>query len=380
MTPGAPVRTDIVLLGGGHAHVHVLLAFAMKPDQGIRVTLVTRDLQTPYSGMVPGVVAGLYTRDEAHIDLVKLCAATGTHLVHGEATGLDRAAKRVLVKDGPPIAYGLVSIDVGIEPALDQIDGARDHGIAVKPIGSFLEKFDRLRARCRDADGPRRIAVIGGGAGGVELLLSVRSRLRAEAADPDALSFALVTAEEILATHNARVRAAFRRVLRARGIALHENRKVRAIRPDAIVVEGADPVAADAVLVTTQAAAPGWLRDTGLPLDDGGFVKVGPTLQSTGDPDVFAAGDCAALAEPRPKAGVFAVRAGPPLAENLRLRAQGRAPKPWSPQRTHLALISTGERYAVASRGWIKAEGAWLWTLKDWIDRRWMRQYQEPTL
>jgi len=377
MIPSAPIATDIVLLGGGHAHVHVLLAFAMKPAPGIRLTLVARDLETPYSGMLPGVVAGLYTRAQAHIDLAKLCAATGTRLIHGEATGLDRAAKRVTLRDRPPVAYDLVAIDVGIEPALDRIEGARAHGIAVKPIGSLLEKFDDLRQRCLEPDGPRRIAVIGGGAGGVELLLSVRSRLRAEASAPDDLSFALVTADEILASHNARVRDAFRRGFRERGIGLHENRAVRAIRPGAIEVDGGEPVAADAVLVTTQAAAPGWLRDIGLPLDAGGFLRVGPTLQSTGDPDVFAAGDCAALADPRPKAGVFAVRAGPPLAENLRRRARGEATRPWTPQKSHLALISTGERYAVASRGGFKAEGAWLWTLKDWIDRRWMRMYQD---
>ena len=367
--------TDIVLVGGGHAHVHVLTAFAIRPEAGVRLTLITRDLETPYSGMLPGLIAGLYTHDEAHIDLIRLTAATGARLIHAEAIGLDRVNKRVLLAGHRPFAYDLVSLDVGITPALGAIAGAAEHGIAVKPIGSFLAKFDALLARCRAPRGPRRIAVIGGGAGGVELLLSVRSRLLAQAGGGPDFSFALATAGEILQSHNARVRRMFRRVFAERGIELHEGRDVRALTSGTIQFASGPPLAADAMLVTTDAAAPPWFADTGLALDHG-FIAVSETLQARNDPDVFAAGDCAALATPREKAGVFAVRAGPPLAENLRRRARGQMPKPWHPQRRHLALISTGEKYAVASRGALALEGRWLWTLKDWIDRRWMRRYQ----
>ncbi len=382
MNSAAPTVTDIVLIGGGHAHVHVLVSLAMRPLPGLRVTLIARDLATPYSGMLPGVIAGLYRAEQAHIDLTRLAAVTGTRLIHAQANGLDRAAKRVLLVGLPPVAYDLVSIDVGIEPSLSAIDGAAAHAIAVKPIGSFLKKIDALIARACAPDGPRKIVAIGGGAGGVELLLSLRTRLiadsRAAGLDAGAFSFTLVTDGEILATHNDRVRHAFRRAFAARGMNLRENRRVRAITADTVVLEGGETLAADAVLVTTDAAAPDWFRGTGLELDGKGFLAVGPTLQSTNDADVFAAGDCAALiASPREKAGVYAVRAGPPLADGLHRRARGLQPDEWRPQRRHLALISTGERYAVASCGLFKAEGRWLWTLKDWIDRRWMRMYQD---
>lgn len=382
MMRAGQVRTDIVLLGGGHAHVHVLKAFAMKPAPGLRLTLVTRDLETPYSGMLPGAIAGLYMEAEAHIDLMRLSAVTGTRLIHAEVVGIDRAQKRVRLAGRPAIAYDMLSIDVGITPALTHIDGAAEHGIAVKPIGSFLGKFEALRARCRAPDGPRRIAVIGGGAGGVELMLSVRTHLLCDATnarqDPSDLSFVLVTEGEILATHDPKVRDGFRRAFAARGIALHEHRQVRAVTPSAIELDSGEAIAADAVLVTTGAAAPRWFRETGLAVDKDGFLAVGPTLQVLNDPDVFGAGDCVTLTEtPREKAGVFAVRAGPPLARNLRRRARGEAPKPWRPQKRHLALISTGERYAIASRGAFKTEGAWVWRWKDWIDRRWMRMYQD---
>ena len=219
--------------------------------------------------------------------------------------------------------------------------------------------------------------MIGGGAGGAELLLSVRSRLLKEIAGAD-FSFALVTDGEFLAQHNVRVRDAFRRVFATRGIALHEHCKVRAVAAEGVMLADGTTIAADAVLITTDAAPPPWFEQTGLARDGDGFLAVGSTLQALNDPDVFAAGDCAGLtASPRPKSGVFAVRAGPPLAENLRRRVRKQPLTPWQPQRQHLALISTGERYAIASRGWMKAEGAWLWRVKDWIDRRWMRQYQD---
>ena len=381
MNRNAYISTDIVLLGGGHAHVHVIKAFAERPLAGVRVTLITRDLETPYSGMLPGVVAGLYEPDEAHIDLVRFTAVTGTRLIHAEAIGLDRAAKRVLLAGRPSIAYDILSIDVGITPDLASITGAMEHGIAVKPIGAFLAKFEHLRARCR-AGKVRRITVIGGGAGGVELLLSLRTRLRADAAcdgrDPD-ISIALVTDEALLATHNVRVQRAFRKRLAVAGVEVHEHCAVTALKAGFIICRDGKTIPADAVLLATNAAPPGWFAKAGLARDASGFIAVTPTLQVANDPDIFAAGDCAGLVEtPREKAGVYAVRAGPPLAANLSRHARGQPLRPWRPQRRHLALISTGERYAIASRGPLKAEGAWLWTVKDWIDRRWLNMYRRP--
>jgi selenide,water dikinase len=375
------VVTDILLLGGGHAHVHVIKAFAERPLPGVRVTLIARDLETPYSGMLPGVVAGLYAPQEAHIDLVRLAAVTGTRLIHAEAIGIDRGAKRVLLAGRPPVAYDVLSIDIGITPDLASIAGAAEHGIAVKPISTFLARFEHLRDRC-STGAVRHITVIGGGAAGVELVLSLRTRLYADAArdgrDPD-ISFTLVTDAVLLAAHNVRVQRAFRRHLAAAGVEVREHCAATALKAGVVVCRDGQILATDAVLLATDAAPPGWFRESGLALDSGGFLAVTPTLQVANDSDIFAAGDCAGLVEtPREKAGVYAVRAGPPLAANLARCARGEALRRWRPQRRHLALISTGERYAVASRGPLYAEGAWLWTVKDWIDRRWMDMYRRP--
>jgi len=274
----AYISTDIVLLGGGHAHVHVIKAFAKRSLPGVRVTLITRDLETPYSGMLPGVIAGLYKPDEAHIDLVRLAAVTGTRLIHAEAVGLDRAAKHVLLAARPPIAYDILSIDIGITPDFTSIAGAAEHGIAVKPIGAFLEKLEHLRARCRTG-GVRHIAVIGGGAGGVELALSLRKRVRADAAHDgrDAeISFALVTDETLLATHNARVQRAFRKHLAAAGVQVHEHCAVTALKAGSIVCRDGKVFQADAVLLATGATPPAWFASCGLARDAGAVIRLVP--------------------------------------------------------------------------------------------------------
>lgn len=382
-TAATPIHTDIILIGGGHSHVKVLKDFGMFPVSGVRLTLVTPGALTPYSGMLPGLIAGHYTREDCYIDLVKLARFAGARLIFAEACGLDRANRRVLLKDRAPIAYDYVSINVGSAPDWAGISGAEEHVIPVKPIARFLERWRSLRQAVLSADGPRRIAVVGGGAGGVELLLCAQHRLTRDMAgrglDPDALSFTLLTREGLLPTHNSRVRKIFARILKERNVRLESDFQAAAITKDAVISAAGRAVPADAVLLVTQAGAPAWFSQTGLSLDERGFLLVGPQLHSLYDECVFAAGDCASMAHaPREKSGVFAVRQGPPLAGNLRRAAAGRKLKAFYPQRRFLSLISTGDKRAVASwGGFFAVEGDWVWRWKDWIDRRWMSRYQD---
>jgi selenide, water dikinase len=278
--PVAPTTTDIVLVGGGHAHVNVLKAFGMRPEAGVRLTLIAREVETPYSGMLPGLIAGHYRFEECHIDLEPLAQFANARLIRAAATGIDRALRRVLVQGRPPLAYDLLSLDVGATPALAAIPGAAEHALPVKPIGRFLDRFEALRARCLADGKPRRILVIGGGAGGVELLLATRHRLRAdlqaERHDPERLRFALVTADDLMPTHNAKVRAAFRHHLAARGVEVRTNCPIARIAHSKAVAADGAVIEADEILLVTQAAAPGWFADTGLALDPTGFSRSAP--------------------------------------------------------------------------------------------------------
>ncbi|MDI1285409.1 MAG: selenide, water dikinase SelD [Reyranella sp.] len=374
----APLLKDLVLVGGGHAHVHVLKSFGMKPMPGVRVTLIGRDIETPYSGMIPGFVAGHYSFDECHIDLARLAAWTGTRLIQAEAVGLDRVNRRVLLKDRPPVSYDLVSLDVGAAPSLDAIPGAAEHATPVKPIAELGRRWLAFVERMKGRRDPLRIAVIGGGAGGVELALAIDHRLRTIAASAK-IDIALITRGEILAGSAVSARRAMRAILARRGIRLVENTSTTAIEQGVVRLETGERLEIDDTFVVTEASASDWFAGTGLPLDDRGFFAVEPTLRSTGDDRVFAVGDCATvLAHPRPKAGVFAVRQGPPLADNLRRTLLGREPRPFTPQSRYLSIIGTGDGRAVATRGAWSVEGAWVWRWKDYIDRKWMRMYREP--
>ncbi|MCC6211885.1 MAG: FAD-dependent oxidoreductase [Burkholderiales bacterium] len=374
-----PVLRDIVLVGGGHSHVGVLRLFGMNPVPGVRLTLICRDAHTPYSGMLPGYVAGHYSHDEMHIDLRRLAAFAGARFFHDEAVGLDRGARKVLCRGQPPVPYDLLSINVGSAPRMEGIEGAA-RAVAVKPIHTFNERWLALLERVRRHAGATAIAVVGAGAAGVELLLAMQYRLCNElktlGRDPRALRFHLLeAADRILPTHNAAVRAAFARVLAARGVMVHCGARVRRVAAGRLETAAGAAIEADEIVWVTGAGGAPWLRWTGLALDREGCIEVGATLQSS-DPLVFAAGDVASLrGRALAKAGVFAVRMGPPLAKNLRLAAAGRPLRPYRPQRRWLALISTGDKAAVASRGLLCLRGAWVWRWKDWIDRRFMAKF-----
>ncbi|MDP2810606.1 MAG: selenide, water dikinase SelD [Rhodocyclaceae bacterium] len=383
MHASGPVLRDIVLVGGGHSHVVVLRMFAMRPLPGVRLTLICTDTDTPYSGMLPGYIAGHYSFDEVHIDLRRLAEFAGARYYRDEVTGIDRAARKVICRQRPPVSYDALSINIGSTPQLGRVPGAFEHAVPVKPIRRFNERWLALFERVRAHAGPTTIAVVGAGAAGVEMTLAMQYRLRNElkalGRNPDELRFHLFSAEaEILPTHNAAVRRAFESVLAQRGVTLHRNAEVSRVDAGGLQTRDGARLAADEIVWVTQAGGAAWLAGTGLALDEAGFIRVTETLQSETDPLIFAAGDCAAMnGHQLEKAGVFAVRMGMPLAENLRRGVTGQELLPYRPQSRWLALISTGDRHAVASRGWLYARSDWLWRWKDWIDRRFMRKFTE---
>ncbi len=398
---GSPVLKDLVLVGGGHTHVIVLRRLGMRPIPGVRVTLIARDLHAPYSGMLPGLVAGHYTFDDAHIDLAPLARFAGARLYHDEAVGLDLDARTVICRDRPAVPYDLLSIDVGITPSIN-VEGVADHAVPIKPIGGLVARWERFAARVRASEHPLRVAVVGAGAAGVELTLAIQRAL-AEGAGPGGdgvagagifsgaaspataqATFQLFGADPvILPTHNSGARRRFKRVLAERGVELHLGSRVARIaagEPGVVRLHTDDGGTFDAheVIWATEASPPAWPARAGLAVDDRGFIEVDATLRSTSHPDVFAAGDVASVVGyPREKAGVFAVRQGLPLEANLRRSIEGNPLREFHPQRKFLSLISTGNRYAVASRGFWSTEGAWVWRWKDRIDRRFMQRFSD---
>jgi len=299
-SPDQPILRDIVLVGGGHSHVGVLKHFGMHPLPGVRLTVICRDTHTPYSGMLPGYIAGHYSYDEVHIDLSRLAQFAGARFFRDEAVGLDLGAARVRCRDRPPVPYDQLSINIGSTPQMSQVAGAAEHAVPVKPINDFDARWRLLLDRVRNHAGATRIAVVGGGAGGVELTLAMQYRLRNElrglGRDPDKLSFHLLTDDaDILPTHNATVRDAFAHVLSERGVVVHRGAEVVEVSAARLRTAGGETVEADEIVWVTRAGGAHWLRETGLALDADGFIQVADTLQTVTDSKVFAAGDIASM-------------------------------------------------------------------------------------
>ncbi len=366
----------LVLCGGGHTHVEVLRRFGGRPLPGVELVLVSPNRFTPYSGMLPGLVAGHYGLDAVHLDLDRVTRFAGARLLRTLVTGFDPAGRVLTLADGTTLAFDVASLDIGSRPPTEAVPGAATHAIGAKPVDRLLGVWEGWLERVR-AGALAGLAVVGGGAGGIETLLSMQYRFGRETGRVDAVECHLVTdVDEVLPGHGARVQAMLRRILSERRVEVHLGRRV--VRVDAGAVHTAEgpAVRADAIVWATGAAPLPLLRATGLALDAAGFVAVNDRLQSISHGHVFAAGDCATMVgHPRPKSGVYAVRAGPPLAASLRAALAGRPPVRYVPPQRALALISTGDRYAVASRGAFAVEGAWVWRWKDWIDRRFVRRY-----
>ncbi|MCE2518793.1 MAG: selenide, water dikinase SelD [Alphaproteobacteria bacterium] len=374
---------DIVLIGGGHAHVEVLRSALMTPVSGARLTLVTRDVATPYSGMIPGYLAGIYTRAETHVDLVPLASRAGVRLIHAAATGLDPEARQVRIDGRPPVRFDIASLDIGSIPATRSISGAAKRGLALKPVDLFLEGWKDVEAAARAATCPYHVTMVGGGAAGVEVTMALHRRLAdhmVEAGcDPASLVFRIVTADAaLLADHAAGTGRRLGRALAGAGIGICLNAPVVALEDGYVCLADGSDLKSDATILATGASPPAWIAGTGLEVDGEGFVRVDSSLRSTSHPFVLAAGDIASFApRPLPRNGVHAVRQGPLLADNLRRLAEGREAVAYRPQRHTMALISTGDGHAVASRGPVTVSGRWVWRWKDRIDRKWMRRYRE---
>lgn len=377
----------LVLIGGGHSHaiaLHLLGSHLLgsHPFPEVRITLITDVVDAPYSGMLPGHVGGFYTFAESHIHLQPLAQSAQAHLILDQAVGLDLQQNQVLCRHHPPVAFDWLSIDIGSTPAKQGIPGAAEYTIPAKPVPQFLAAWTQiLQSFAQKATNPRPISIgiVGGGAGGIELAFAMQAHLQGHPVQIHLFH----RNQHLMSSGSEAMRKRFEALLRLRGVQIYLGEAVVAVEAESdaqkvVVCQSGLRVACDRIFWLTQAAAPAWLQLAGLATDERGFILVNDTLQSVSHPYIFATGDIAAMVDhPRPKAGVFAVRQGKPLFKNLQRVTSGQPPQPFYPQRRYLALVGTGDGKAIALwNGLCVGPSRWLWAWKDWIDRRFMAQFE----
>lgn len=371
-----PIARELVLVGGGHSHVIFLRMLGMNPVPGLKTTLISPDTRTPYSGMLPGLIAGHYDEDQVYIDLVPLCRFAGVDFIQAEVGEMDLVEQTLALFGRPAIHYDILSLDIGSTPALDA-SISRSDVIAVKPISTFLSRWTAFVDRF-ESESVSDIGFVGAGAGGIELCLSVQHFLSNQFSDRSFRTHLFTEGKTILPEFNTSTRIRFERLLAVRNIQVHREFRATSVMGGRLVSADARKVQLDETFWITQAGAQSWPAESGLDVDAAGFIQVGDTLQTLSCANIFAVGDCARMVDhPRPKAGVYAVRQGKPLFRNVMALLLGSKPKPYKPQSSFLSLISTGPKHAIASRNGFSLDGNWAWRWKNWIDTRFMNRFSE---
>lgn len=367
-SPDVPLTQDLVLVGGGHAHALVLRKWGMNPLPGARLTVINPGPTAPYTGMLPGHVAGHYSRDTLEIDLVRLCRFAGARLILAHATDINRTARLITVKGQGPIAYDVASIDIGITAEMS-IAGFADHAVGAKPLDIYAQRWRDFVSATTQGTATPTVAVIGGGVAGCELALAMSHALQQAGVKP---AVTVIEAGPQISGVGDTARRKLLSAMSQAGIALRTDARVTQVTASQVLLDRQEPVQAALTVGAAGAFPHGWLARTDLPLIDG-FIETTPDLSIKGDTSVFAVGDCAAMPfAPRPKAGVFAVRAAPVLHHNLRAALTGGARKIFKPQKNYLKLISFGGKSAMAEKFGFAVSGPLLWRWKDRIDRAFM--------
>jgi selenide,water dikinase len=364
----------LVLVGGGHAHVEVLRDLAARPHDRIAATLVTPLPRMIYSAMLPGHVAGHYALDECTIDLAALALAARAELRLTRASLVSPDARQVVLADGQVLDYDVLSLDAGSQPLVGTARGVEQHAHVVRPLERLLQGWNEVYARAVRGR-INAVTVVGGGAAGIELALAMNHRLQATLEPPHPKVRLISDAAGVGLPAGARWK--FKRRLRRHGIDSHVGTAVAEVGPGFVRLQNGNEFVTEATFWVTGAGAPAWIAESGLATDDRGFLRVNEFLQSQSHPDVFGAGDCVTdPANPRPRAGVFAVKAAPVLASNLRAAIDGTPLARFRGQRRYLALISTGERHAMGVWNGFSWQGRWVWRWKDRIDRGFVARYR----
>jgi len=394
-----PVIRDVVLVGGGHSHVILIRMWAMQPVPGVRLTLISEKADTPYSGMLPGLIAGHYSETEVHIDLARLCSWANVRFIEQRVSSINLESRSLGVGAStdttatvsiarPDIQFDVLSLDTGSTPELS-VEGAEQFSVPVKPVHSFFQRWQSIQARVNkrrrhaqaettptdtaQAEQAMSIGVVGAGAGGFELVMAMRFAL----SDDVVSCHWIIRGERVLKKRPDKVAEKALQAARNAGVVIHTSFDVVDVKQTSVHSRDGRSLVLDEIVWCAAAKAPSWPREAGLSVDKRGFVLTNSHLQSISTDFVFATGDIGTQQDtPSAKAGVFAVRQAPVLFQNIRRYLLGTKLKVYRPQKDFLSLMATGHKSAIGNRGFVTVHGKWAWRVKDVIDQKFMNQFR----
>lgn len=357
---GVTHHYDLLLIGAGHAHLGVLRRWARLERPPGRIALLSAGHEAWYSGMLPGLLAGRYAAADCQIELAPLCRAAKVELIVGQAEALSAVQQQMYLADGRGLNADWLSLNVGGQVACPPQSGAGMQVLAVKPFADFLAGWQRWQAD------PQPVAILGGGAAGVELALALADQVP---------QLALFCRGPLLSGHAAGLRLRALGHLRRRGVRVREDCPISRIDEDCLISGEAPVWRGQRLLLASGAQAVPWLAQSGLGCDADGFVQIAATLQSLSHPHIFAVGDCASLPGAR-KSGVYSVRQAPVLAANLNAALRGLSLRDYRAQRQSLALLATGDGGALLSWRHCSAGGQLFGRWKDYLDRSFIQRHR----
>uniref|UniRef100_A0A6A7G876 Pyridine nucleotide-disulfide oxidoreductase family protein n=1 Tax=Hirondellea gigas TaxID=1518452 RepID=A0A6A7G876_9CRUS len=370
----------VVLLGGGHTNTQVINTLHRNdfPDH-TELILVSDGDKAFYSGMIPGFLARLYCESDLVVSLSQLCQSSGWEFIYASVNRIE-ANRRLIHFEDPnlrALKYDCLLANVGSKTFGSDLPGVKKYAVCTRPLsslGSRLSELDELHFSKEQSSTSRELVIVGGGAAGCEMAMALQSRWNSRCC----LSVTLIV-RRLLPQRATRVSTRLRQILQSKGIKLIENSSVSSVNQNHIDLNDDSQIPFDVLIWATGAEAHSFIsKNSDLSLSKDGWIEVFPTLQSISHPEVFAAGDCCtfpSMSSPPSKSGVFAVRQGPVLTKNLLAFLNKLPLQAYNPQSDFLSLLMTGDGKALGTKFGIAFYGRWVWKMKDWIDRSWMRTF-----
>ncbi|WP_321489545.1 FAD-dependent oxidoreductase [uncultured Hyphomonas sp.] len=371
-------RRHILLAGGGHAHAVALRNLVKRPpDAGIRLTLVSPTTHNLYSGALPGVIAGHWQSEAIGVPLQPLCKAAGAEFLQDKIVMIDPDDCTATLASGKIIPFDLASLDIGSGILPLEADASHGMIVPIRPITPFLDQWHTSLARIKAGSVPPVVIVAGAGLAGIEVALAIHFRLQQEGI-PAARTLLVDPGNQIAASSSGALRNKLGRALQKSGVSLNLETRIQTVRDHAVAFSSGAEIQAALVVNCAGSAPHDWISKTGL-ATVGGRIEVDACLRSSSHPHIWAAGDTSHFKpEPLAPAGVFAVRSGSVIAENIRRFSKNVPLSEFHPQSDYLKLVSLGSRLAVAEKFGLTLEGGWVWHLKKYIDFSFLREHSLP--